>query len=266
MPADRRSPSRSGDSRPKGDAGSKRSGAGRPTRSAEQRTDRGPRDPVIPDDADVADLDQQVLNELRTLPEGLAEMVARHLVAAQLALDVDDVDRAAAHVAAARRRASRVAAVREASGIVLYRAGEYAKALNELRTLRRMTGSDEFVPMMADCERGLGRPERALVLLREMDLKAADPPLRVEALLVTAGARADLGQLDAALVVLIVPELTELPEGSERARLQFGYADILERLGRLDEAREWFERAEISDISGVTDAAERAAGISRSDL
>ena len=229
MPADRRP-----DRRPRRDE--------RPPRE-----DRGPRDPRLPDDIEIEDLDPEVLNELRTLPEGLAEMVAKHLVAAQWALADDDVSRAAAHVAAARRRASRVAAVREASGIVLYRQGEYAKALNELRTLRRMTGSDAVVPMMADCERGLGRPEKAVELLRELDLRTVDADVRVEALLVLAGARADLGQLDAALVVLNVPDLTELPAGIDRARLQHGYAAMLERAGRTDEANAWFARAEESD-------------------
>jgi tetratricopeptide (TPR) repeat protein len=243
MPADRR-PARDPGRRPARDPGR------RPQRRDDRkppREDRGPRDPRLPDDIDVEDLDPEVLNELRTLPEGLAEMVAKHLVAAQWALADDDVEKAAAHVAAARRRASRVAAVREASGIVLYRQGEYAKALNELRTARRMTGSPALVPMMADCERGLGRPERAIELLREIDLRQVDPDVRVEALLVLSGARADLDQIDAALVVLKVADLTELPPGAERARLQYGYAAMLERAGRVDEAAEWYARAEESE-------------------
>jgi tetratricopeptide (TPR) repeat protein len=216
----------------------------------------------VPDDVATEDLDPAVLNELRTLPEDLGEKVARHLAAAQAALGEDDIDSAAAHVAVARRLASRVAAVREASGIVLYHQGEYAKALNELRTVRRMTGSDEFVPFMADCERGLGRPERALELLKEMDLRQALPSDRVEALLVTAGARADLGQLDAALVILNVAELTELPPGADRARLQYGYAQMLAAAGRQAEALEWMTRAAESDIDGITDAADRRGDVS----
>lgn len=76
-------------------------------------------------------------------------------------------------------------------------------------------------------------------------------------MLVAAGARADMGQLDAALVMLQIPELTKLPKGGTRARLQYAYADLLERAGRLDEARTWMQKAARSDVDGVTDAAER---------
>jgi tetratricopeptide (TPR) repeat protein len=110
-----------------------------------------------------------------------------------------------------------------------------------------MTGSPALVPMMADCKRGLGRPERAIELLREIDLRQVDSDVRVEALLVLAGARADLDQVDAALVVLKVADLTDLPPGPERARLQYGYAAMLERAGRTSEAEEWFARADESD-------------------
>ena len=198
-----------------------------------------------------------MLNELRTLPEELGERVAGHLAAAELLLLDEDDEGAREHAKAAKKLAGRVAAVREAAGITAYRCGDYADALAELRAVRRMTGDDSFVPMMADCERGLGRPERALELLRE--IRDGDPALRVETQIVAAGARSDMGQDEAALVLLEIPELTSLPEGSERARLQYAYAATLESLGRLEQAREWFARAVQSDVDGVTDAAERLA-------
>lgn len=201
---------------------------------------------------------------MRTLPEGLAEIVARHLVAADLALVDDDIPTARAHIAAAKRRAGRVSAVREAAGVTAYLAGDYAEALTELRTVRRMTGSDAYVPMLADCERGLGRPERALELVREVDARKADVDTRVELALVGAGARADMGQLDAAIVMLQSSDLTRLPKGTPKARLQYAYADLLERAGRLEEAHAWMTRAADSDVDGATDAAERldeAAGL-----
>ena len=202
-------------------------------------------------------LDKGLAHELRTLPEGLAEIVARHLVAADQALVEGDIPLARAHIAAAKRRAGRVAPVREAAGIAAYLAGDYAEAIAELRTVRRMTGADEYVPMLADCERGMGRPQRALELIKEVDQRKADPSTRVELTLVAAGARADLGQVDAALVVLQIPELTKLPKGGPRARLQYAYADLLEQAGRIDEAHEWMRKAAVSDIEGVTDAEER---------
>jgi hypothetical protein len=218
-----------------------------------------PRDPHVEDDVSMDELEPAIANELRTLPEGLAEIVGRHLVAADRALVDGDVATARLHIAAAKRRAGRVAAVREAAGITAYLSGDYTEAIAELRTVRRMTGSPAYVPMIADCERGLGRPQRALELIREVDARSVDPATRVELMLVASGARADLGQLDAALVLLQVPELTKLPKGGPRARLQYAYADLLEQAGRLDESKEWMRRAADSDVEGVTDAGERVA-------
>ena len=243
--------------KPRGQSGAPVGGRPGPRRTFDDRPQRPPRPvgPAIPEEVDITELDPAVLNELRTLPEDLGEKVAGHLAAAELLLLEDEDEAAREHAKAAKKLAGRVAAVREAAGITAYRCGDYADALAELRAVRRMTGDDSFVPMMADCERGLGRPERALELLR--DIRDGDPALKVESQIVAAGARSDMGQHEAALVLLDIPELTGLPAGSERARLQYAYAAALEALGRFDEAREWFTKAAGSDIDGITDAAER---------
>jgi len=207
---------------------------------------------VTPDD-----LEKGILLELRTLPEGLAEIVARHLVAADRCMASGDITAARAHVEAARRRAGRVSAIREAAAIAAYADEDYAVALTELRAVRRMSGGIKYAPMIADCERGLGRPQKALDYIRAINAPSMDTDTRVELLLVAAGARADLGQVDAAVVTLQVPELTRLPPGTTRARLQYAYSDLLARAGRADEAWEWMERAAGSDIDDATDAADR---------
>ena len=203
------------------------------------------------------DLEKGILLELRTLPEGLAEIVARHLVAADRCMAAGDITAARAHVEAARRRAGRVSAIREAAAIAAYADEDYAAALTELRAVRRMSGGIKYAPMIADCERGLGRPQKALDYIRAINAPSMDTDTRVELLLVAAGARADLGQVDAAVVTLQVPELTRLPPGTTRARLQYAYSDLLARAGRADEAWEWMERAAGSDIDDATDAADR---------
>jgi len=211
----------------------------------------------VPSDINLEALDRTVLQELRTLPEDLAERVAGHLAAAQQALESDDLKLAGEHVQAARCRASRVPIVRETAGVIAYLQGDYAQALSELRAARRMTGSPELIPMIADCERGLGRPQQCLDLLRSIDPGSVDAETRVEMLLVAAGARADMGNADAAIVTLQVPELTRLPAGATRARLQLGYAEFLLAAGRSDEGELWLQRAASSDLDGVTDAAQR---------
>ena len=96
-----------------------------------------------------------------------------------------------------------------------------------------------------------------LELINEVDQRSVSVDTRVELLLVAAGARADMGQAEAAIVLLQVPELTKLPKGGPRARLQYAYAALLEQVGRVEESREWMRKAAASDVDGVTDAQER---------
>ncbi|WP_217707953.1 hypothetical protein [Nonomuraea rhodomycinica] len=198
--------------------------------------------------------------ELRSLPGDLAELVGRHLVAAERALEEDDPDRAHEHTKVARRFAARIGVVREAAGIVAYRAGHYSEALSDLRAARRMTGSDAYLPVMADCERGLGRPERALDLVRSPEAERLDRPERIELAIVESGARRDLGQNDAAVITLQrLPELRDQDVKPWSARLAFAYADALLDAGHQEAATDWFARAMAFDGDGETDAAERYA-------
>ncbi|MFZ4510636.1 MAG: hypothetical protein ACOYNJ_06720 [Candidatus Nanopelagicales bacterium] len=227
-------------------------------RSDGPRSDR-PRAPRIPDDITGKEIDRRVAAELRTLPEELGLTVARLLVAASRALDADDVDLALAYANEAKRLAGRVSVVREAVGIAAYSAGDFATALAELRAVRRMTGDQDYVPVMADCERGLGRPRKALELLDSVPESDLSDASRVEARIVAAGARRDLGQPDAALLLLQVPALSSRRTEDWLPRLRYAYADTLAELGRGDEARIWFERAAQADPEGITDAEERLA-------
>lgn len=204
------------------------------------------------------ELEKSVRAELSGLHGGLAHEVAQRLVLAGRLLD-EDPETAYLHAAAARERAGRVPSVREAVGLAAYRTGRYAEALAELRTVRRLTGSNEHLPVMADCERGLGRPERALEMLRSDQARTLDLAGRVELLIVAAGARADLGEAEAAVITLQVPELNTSRREPWVARLRSAYADALAAVGRDDEARQWLGRAAEADEDGETGAAERLA-------
>jgi tetratricopeptide (TPR) repeat protein len=140
--------------------------------------------------------------------------------------------------------------VRETAGLAAYRAGKYADALAELRTARRMTGSSIHLPVMADSERGLGRPERALELAHSAEASTLDRNARIELLIVESGARTDLGQHDAAVVVLQIPELDSKAASPTLARLRYAYSEALNRAARNNEAASWLERAMASDRDG----------------
>jgi tetratricopeptide (TPR) repeat protein len=217
-------------------------------------------EPLIPDDIGPRDLDRGARAELRGLPETLADRIATHLAAAGRALD-DDPAQARRHAWYARSLAPRLAIVREAAGITAYADGDYAAALAELRAVRRITGDPSHLPLLADCERGLGRPDRALAIGREPDVKKLEPAERVELAIVLSGARRDRGEYEAAVVGLQGPALDDQQLQPWTARLWYAYADALLDAGRLDEARRWFESVVDVDEEDETDAAERLAAL-----
>lgn len=250
---------------------------GRPTRGGadrdrEQRggsrlAPRTPRlpEPRIPDGVTGKELDRSVHHQLRTLSKENAEGVAQHLVMVAALLEADEYDAAMAHAETAVRRAGRVPAAREALGMVAYRTGDFARALGEFRTVRRISGSDHLLPLMVDCERGLGRHDRALDLAQSPASRRLPMEERVELAIVVSGIRRDLGQTDAALVALQIPQLKK----PNQPRLAYAYADTLLGLGRADEAREWFQRAADADSEYETDAVERLEeldGVRTTDL
>ncbi|MEV5613127.1 tetratricopeptide repeat protein [Streptomyces sp. NPDC052225] len=212
----------------------------------------------IPEDVSGYELDKDVQQELQSLPKGLAEDVAKNLVMVARLID-EDPEGAYGYSKVALRLASRVAAVREAGGFAAYANQKYSEALAEFRAARRMTGNVELWPVMADCERGLGRPERALDMAGAPEVQKLDKAGQVEMRLVAAGARRDMGQLDAAIVTLQSPELASHSVQPWTARLRYAYADALLAAGREDEAREWFAKAVESDKDGSTDASDRLA-------
>jgi hypothetical protein len=294
-------PRRDGPSSPRGEGSSRGGSGGRPggdrgergghaprggSASRGERRDTGafdtgerggprlaPRKPKLPepriaDGVTGKELDRSVHQQLRTLSKENAEGVAQHLVMAAALLEVDDLESAEAHAETAVRRAGRVPAAREALGLVAYRKGEWARALSEFRTARRLSGSSHMLALMVDCERGLGRPERALELAMSPEAKTLAIEDRVELAIVISGIRRDLGQLEAAQLALEIPQL-KAARKPWTARLSYAYAETLLAVGRDDDAREWFARAADADSELETDAAERLAeldGVILTDL
>jgi hypothetical protein len=220
-----------------------------------------PAGPEIPDWSDAKDLDPTVRAALRGLESRNAERVARHLVAAGTLVD-DDPEAALAHAHAARDRASRIAAVREAVGVTAYHAGDYAEAARELRAYRRMSGDESYRAVLADCERALGRPEVALRLVAEALAGRTDADEAVELRLVEAGARRDLGETAAARLVLEKalggrPTPALLDGADPRViRLATAYADLLEATGEGERAAEWSAALTAVDAEELAESVE----------
>ncbi len=216
----------------------------RDLRSA-NRPDRE-RSPEIDEDVTGKELDRATQHQIKTLEPKSAEWVARHLVMAGRLID-EEPELAFQHALAASRRGGRLAAVREAVGLTAYAAGHYGEALREFRTYRRISGSNVHLPVMADCERGLGRPDRALDVARSEEAQDLDAPGKVELAIVAAGARTDLGQADAAVAELEIPQLDINRAFSYSPRLFRAYADALAAVGREAEAEKWQNQAVVAE-------------------
>ena len=261
----------SGRSRPDADLSrnprERRPGTGYQGRTAQEIEDRDPfgtksvrsrhDDPAIPEDVQAKDLDRVARAQLKTLSKENADGVAQHLVMVARLIDTDPT-LAHAHAVSAARRAGRIGVVRETLAITAYSTGDFGLALRELRTYRRISGREDQLPLMVDSERGLGRPDRALELGRSVP--KATLPVEVQVLLAIAmsGARLDLGQTDAALDELEIPQLNPNTAFSWSPALFDAYAAVLEDLGRQDEAELWWERSDRATDAIASGGAEEA--------
>ncbi|MGN6204950.1 hypothetical protein [Humibacter sp.] len=169
--------------------------------------------------------------------------MARHLARASQLIG-EDPELAHRHALAAARRAGRIAIVRETLAITAYETGDFALALRELRTYRRISGKNDQLPLMVDSERGVGRPDRALEEGRSVPRSELSNDVQVALAIAMSGARLDLGQTDAALAELEIPQLDRRRAFSYSPTLFDAYATVLEDLDRSAEAAEWRDLAE----------------------
>ena len=224
----------------------------------EQRDDRRielKNEPAIPEEVLNETVDPDLARELSSLSKENAERAAQHLLAAAFYVDTDP-RRAHLHGVAASARAGRVGRVREVAGYAAYHAREFEIAIRELRAANRISGDGSMWPVLADSERGIGRPEKAVEMAKDPQVKLLDTDGQIEMKIVIAGARRDLKQIDAAVATLKCAEL-ENETASWAARLRYAYADALEASGDHKNAQKWFVKSAEIDINQETDANER---------
>lgn len=235
---------------PRRDSGDSRSGQNRDKDAAPRekvlnpsdlrssnRPDRA-RSPEIDAEVTGKELDKAVKRELASLDEHNQPWVSKHLVMAGRLIDIDP-QLAFEHALAASRRGGRIGAVREAVAVTAYAAGDFAEALREFRTYRRITGENIHLAEMVDCERALGRPEKALESAIEADLSRLPASVRAELAMVVSGTKQDQGDLAGAVAALEIGELNPKRAFSYSPRLFTAYAEALENVGRKDEAKRW---------------------------
>ncbi len=209
-------------------------------------------------DIDVRVLPRDVIADLEILSPGTRARVERWLAATRLSLE-DDPQQAYEYAKEAGRIGGRSSVVREAVGIAAYHAGEFAAARKELQAARRIGGRDDLIPLLADCERALGNPRKAVDLANSPEAKALRGEPQAELLLVASGARLDLGQTNAAISLLRGPCSNTPANAAWAARIYYGYAEALLAERDVELARDWFVRAAGADMHAETDASDRIA-------
>ncbi|WP_404978487.1 hypothetical protein [Bifidobacterium aquikefiricola] len=174
---------------------------------------------------------------LRGLSKEHAENTGLHMLAAY-ALEEEDPQAALEHAKWIARQASRVDVARETLAFIAYRQGEYKLAMREFRTAFRMNGYLDYLPFIADCERGVGNPKKALEVASSDEGKQLRGEAKAEMFLVYAGALADLGLLDKAVETVTTLANAKGLSGEYRMRAVQAQQNFLEQAGRADEAAE----------------------------
>ena len=198
-------------------------------------TDRRPGEPVMPKGLEWNMLSKDERERLRGLSKEHAENIGLHILAAYT-LEADDPQAALAHAKWAAKQASRVDIARETLAMVAYRQGDYKLALREFQTAFRMNGYLDYLPFMADCERGLDKPKKAIEIALSDNAKRLTGEAKAEMFLVYAGALNDMGMVDQAIEVVSKLVHAKGLAGEYRMRAAQAEQYFLSKAGRDDEA------------------------------
>jgi len=208
-------------------------------------------------------LPPEVLDELReTVRAEQVRSVQQALARAVVALADEDPESAVRSAREAKRLAPRSAAVREALGLGLYQSGAYREARTELAAAQRFSGTHDLSAVLADIERGLGRPERAVELFESVDRSGIGQDAAAELLLVAAAAYGDLGRPAAGAA--LIRRHGEWPAQLREHHLRLAYVQgtLAQQAGDAAGARKAFERVVAADPE-FHDAAERLDQLTR---
>lgn len=198
-------------------------------------THRRPDEPKMPKGLEWSMLSTDERERLRGLSKEHAENIGLHILAA-FQLEESDPDAALEHAKWVARQASRIDFARETLALVSYRRGEYKEALREFKTAYRMNGFIDYLPFIADCERGVGNPKKAIEMALGEEGKLVRGAPKAEMFLVYAGALGDLKMWDKAVEIAHTLGRSRGLPGEYRMRAVQAEQYFLEEAGRYDEA------------------------------
>ena len=198
-------------------------------------THRRPGEPKMPKGIEWSMLSSDDRERLRGLSKEHAENIGLHILAAYT-LEERDPELALEHAKWVAHQASRIDFARETLAFVAYRQGDYKLALREFRTAFRMNGFLDYLPFIADCERGMGEPKKAIETAMSDDAKYLRGESKAEMFLVYAGALGDLELWNKAIEIVHTLGRSKGLAGEYRMRAVQAEQYFLEQAGRSDEA------------------------------
>ncbi|WP_180964949.1 tetratricopeptide repeat protein [Gardnerella vaginalis] len=200
-------------------------------------TDRRPGEPKMPKGLEYSMLSKESRERLRGLSKEHSENIGLHILAAY-ALQEEDPELALEHAKWAAKQASRIDFSRETLGFIAYRQGDYKLAAREFRTAMRMNGYMDYLPFIADCERGMGNLDKALEICMSDEARRVTGEVKAEMFLVYAGVLADTNHSDKAIELVHAMGRSKGLPGEYRMRAVQAEQYFLEEAGRSDEAIE----------------------------
>ncbi|MDR2538709.1 MAG: hypothetical protein LBC43_03625 [Bifidobacteriaceae bacterium] len=195
------------------------------------------KEPRCPENISISMLSRDIYEKLRVLPDAQMTQLANHIISTQFLLD-SNPRLAFEHAKFALSLAGQLDIVREMLGICAYRLGLYKLALRELITARAFNNSNDFIPMIIDCYRGLGQFKKAVEIAERMQDEDFNDEIKTEFNIVMAAAKADDGDYDGAIGILNRELRIKGLSTMERVRLFEAKSEVLDQLGRKKEAQE----------------------------
>jgi tetratricopeptide (TPR) repeat protein len=246
MPDHRRQPPRRG--RPE---------QGRHRSAGPRRDDRRRDEPREESKYEPVHLPDEIVKELHTTARpGKGEILVKVFADAAAAFQAEDFDEAIQLGDQAKHMALRAVSIREFLGLAYYHQGRWQESARELSTFRRISGTTEQNPVLADSYRAMGKPEKAVEYADEIVRGTVPDAVYFEGAIVGAGALADMDRLDDAIHRLEGLDLQPKVAEAHHLRAWYMLGDLLARKGRFTQAREWFEAVAAADPD-MTDASER---------
>lgn len=192
---------------------------------------------------------------------GKAEILVKVFADAATALSDGKLEEAIELGEQSKHMALRSSTIREFLGLAYYAAGRWKEAARELTTFRRIAGSTEQNPVIADCYRATGKPDKALEFCDAIDKASVGDEVFYEGEIVAASALADMGRIDEGVARLERLDLEPPAAEEHHIRAWYVMGDLLERKGRFTQARTWFE-AVLGAQPDLTDAEDRLRKLS----